>query len=926
MSFVYNHRPAFYGTIRLHDSNGVFAFHTYLLEAKDTWMESDMDIKLFMLKNNTTKTLQDYADELGFNIISGDAGSYNGGSYDRGATLAAYQITLDSGVEVSDLSSLENISVRSGLSAIPTGEEPVEVKLDDQNTKIYSLGRKVQVRLYGTVNHDPDKEVLIVRNNRYSYQRESGSDWYGSAFGISGTYNYGSEIVDALQNRTSATSGVGLIFTGDTNNGTATENWNPRNAAVTGGGTWKCRGGVIQTNKMINFAGTLNVVGTSFVATHKSGAELEWRNPFGNSSSSFQGSFYKMYIVDPQFQPVLEFKGGGLAEVFSPWWEKEIYNLDVSTNATDVDIAASARTQDAHHDWHIINSASGSDIKHMWRKTTGSQNLKGNVFVKREVAVNIKDGSGAVVEGCQVYVIDNPSDYAKDATFPNNIYTTSPTHSRASITDGYITYNYADPVEYLEETDANGDTPTMKILISTSMHNALPNVDPDTITEVFPDWDGSTFANYENRFQGGAWKESDGQRLKYSDWDTDRFGGYFKVDRRGNDNTNADLFTFKFCSYGHNLAATTTTLKGLDTLNINWTLFDDLSITDSKASTDAYTEINTSPKFYDKAKAYLVENYSGEISTIVNRSGNEINAGSYNVHINKNAVDVFSFDGTTITIKTATFVGDIITTGTTTVEGDEVVIGNFGSIGVLPWKIKNIEATSRIQLYNVTQDTEVLTQKLTGTAGAIIDADGTYASSQIAVGDIIRLRVTCVVGDSAMLPVETSGVATTVGLNFSIDQKEDAIYNSNAIDGGLIDTFTADFNNAPMGVDLSETDGVATVQEIYAFIVYSQTTADGVDKWFNVIRAIDGSNYQINNNIADIKIQNIGTQPVNITGGRLFREDGASVLYAEQGNFPITLDTGSLVANIQPQVESGLNANSKITSINNNCKIIPGLL
>ena len=208
-----------------------------------------------------------------------------------------------------------------------------------------------------------------------------------------------------------------------------------------------------------------------------------------------------MYIVDPKFQPVLEFKGGGLAEVYGSWWEKELYNLDLSTNATDVDIGASAGGSHQHHDWHIINSATGSDIKHMWRKTTGSTDILGNVFVKREVAINIKDGDGAVVEGCQVYVIDNPSDYAKDATYPLSNYSTTPTYSRASITDGYITYNYADAVEYLEETDASGNTPTMKILISTSMHNARPITDPDTITDAFPQYSGSTFANYADRYQ-----------------------------------------------------------------------------------------------------------------------------------------------------------------------------------------------------------------------------------------------------------------------------------------------------------------------------------------------------------------------------------------------------------------------------------------
>jgi len=207
-----------------------------------------------------------------------------------------------------------------------------------------------------------------------------------------------------------------------------------------------------------------------------------------------------------------------------------------------------------------------------------------------------------------------------------------------------------------------------------------------------------------------------------------------------------------------------------------------------------------------------------------------------------------------------------------------------------------------------------------------IDVSGSYNASEIAVNDIIRLRVTCVVGAEAMIPLVTTGVATTAGLNFSIEQQADTVYNTNAIDGSSINAWTADFTNTPMGVDLSESDGGASVQEIYAYIVYQQTTADGVDKWFNVVTAIDGSNYQIDQAIADIKIQNIGTVAVNISGGRIFRKDGASVLYAENGNMPLTLDTGALVANIQPQIEAAINNNAKISSTNNNSKLIPGLL
>jgi len=323
----------------------------------------------------------------------------------------------------------------------------------------------------------------------------------------------------------------------------------------------------------------------------------------------------------------------------------------------------------------------------------------------------------------------------------------------------------------------------------------------------------------------------------------------------------------------------------------------------------------------------LVDNYAGETSTIVAREGNSIDAGSYDVVVDANASSVFAISGNILTIKATTFVGNISTTGTTTTSNGAVVVGTFGSTTVLPWEVKNIEGTSRVQLYNLTspREGEVVNTKYSST-DPFIDVSGTYTSSQIAVGDLVRLRVTCVVGATALLPVEQTGVATTSGITFQVDQEADTIYNSNGINASQITTFTADYTNTPMGIDLSETDGVATVQELYAYLVYSQTTADGVDKWFNAVRAIDGSNYQIDQTIADIRFQNVGSSAVNISGGRIFRKDGASVLYAEQGDYPISLDTGSLIANIQPQIESVLNTNSRMTAIDNNSKLIPGLL
>ena len=113
------------------------------------------------------------------------------------------------------------------------------------------------------------------------------------------------------------------------------------------------------------------------------------------------------------------------------------------------------------------------------------------------------------------------------------------------------------------------------------------------------------------------------------------------------------------------------------------------------------------------------------------------------------------------------------------------------------------------------------------------------------------------------------------------------------MNGSSVSTLTADYTN-PMGVDVSDADGTASVKEIYAFFTYSTTTADGVDKWFNGMRAIDNANYEVKTANADIKIQNIGSNSVIVTGGRMYRDDGASILHAENGDKPIVMDSGAL--------------------------------
>ena len=64
----------------------------------------------------------------------------------------------------------------------------------------------------------------------------------------------------------------------------------------------------------------------------------------------------------------------------------------------------------------------------------------------------------------------------------------------------------------------------------------------------------------------------------------------------------------------------------------------------------------------------------------------------------------------------------------------------------------------------------------------------------------------------------------------------------------------------------------------------------GIENWFNAITAINAMNYRINVSNADIKLQNTGSTPLVISGARIFRSDGTSVLHADAGDQPMTQD------------------------------------
>jgi hypothetical protein len=224
------------------------------------------------------------------------------------------------------------------------------------------------------------------------------------------------------------------------------------------------------------------------------------------------------------------------------------------------------------------------------------------------------------------------------------------------------TYDYRPTRTYTGTTNLSGTINPMDILISTQVHE-YSTTEAAALTAY-----GGPYDMDFNSIGGWNWKHKGTNTAPvYSDWDTTRFGGFYKVDRRGVGNTASDIFQFKFCHYNKALTSYSPSLVGANTLTFSWVMFNDDSITQTnKAIVDAYTTIDTSEKFYDRAKSYLYDNYAGQTSTLVTRSGNVVNLGSYNVVIDTLAASAFAFDGSTFTLKADNFIGTLQTTGTLT--------------------------------------------------------------------------------------------------------------------------------------------------------------------------------------------------------------------------------------------------------------------
>lgn len=546
----------------------------------------------------------------------------------------------------------------AGLSGI-TG---ITVTQDDGTRGIttYDMGT-YRLKIDGILSHDPDKELMVFHHER-SGNTDSGKPVI--SFGGAGEYYYGVKTTTS-SGRNGYSTGCGLMILGR-----PYSNWHPDDAAIyiaSASAKFVCRGGIIQNTRPLYLAGQVDIEETIFLNSNDR-FSMEIR-VFGNdtiltdraSNIVLAGGISIMNAYRMQEQKII-FRNGAISRVYGHYYEAELYDFDVSQNIFDYDIGNCANDIALIQDHHVINSKTGSDVRTMWRNTTGRENCIGNTFIHKEVSLNVVDASSNPIENVKMYLVDNPSAYAKSVSYTTthatDIYST-PTLSVATVSNGgkTISYDYTGTIEYNKITDVNGSIPTFRILTATQF-----------LEYELDDTAGGAVYGIINFDASNRWLDNTtGLLPTYTDWDSSSFGNYFKVDRRCNSNTNADDFTFKFCSYNHLLSKTTRNLKGTGVLSIDWLLFDDISITESDISVvGLYTGIENSKKFYDSAKAFLYNNFSGQSDAIVGRDGNDIDANGYDVVIDKTAPDTFDFDGSTITIKSDNYIGQIQNTGSLT--------------------------------------------------------------------------------------------------------------------------------------------------------------------------------------------------------------------------------------------------------------------
>lgn len=192
--------------------------------------------------------------------------------------------------------------------------------------------------------------------------------------------------------------------------------------------------------------------------------------------------------------------------------------------------------------------------------------------------------------------------------------------------------------------------------------------------------------------------------------------------------------------------------------------------------------------------------------------------------------------------------------------------------------VTGLQANSRVQIFNVTDATELQNDIIGGTSTGL---------SLVHTADkTIRVRV----AKEGFLPVELVGVFNAGGVTFLVEQDTDTVWAANGVNGVDCTEFTADYPN--LQIDSDDADGVTSVARIYAWSRWANAAAaDGIRLMHNAVQAINDRNYLIDTAVVNARLQNINASvPLLVVGGNLRRSDGTSVIATGPGSIQMDPD------------------------------------
>jgi hypothetical protein len=404
---------------------------------------------------------------------------------------------------------------------------------------------------------------------------------------------------------------------------------------------------------------------------------------------------------------------------------------------------------------------------------------------------------------------------------------------------------------------------------------------------------------------------SESQYALYSD-DTDASGdvsftvltGYFMKDSTNpttlytsvysNTNTlGVDDYTVYFYSYGHLLAAQDTVLHGTSAAELNRLLLVDPALSETtRATVDAYTEIDDLDKLYDRAKSWKCTagdtTYPTRSTLPVTADGDTLDLGDCDLVIDKTAGSAFAINTGTdvITIKAdalsagtnytkITTTGTISTANDATIDTDITYTDTSGTTYGFRLKFPNIIDGSRYQIYNVTQDSEMTNALVSGGSGI----DESYiVGVDFDADDEIRYRITYQNGANAKTALDGSVTAPTSASESSnpVTQTAWEVYESAAIDGSTVTE--CDWDGSNLQIDVDDPDDTTTAQRIGAWYGYYITTEAGIDALYGAVEWPEVNKLVFCVTCQDVTIENVAANPLIITGGWISRSDGSSVI------------------------------------------------